>query len=82
MRSYRLDPAQFLLVSVDLPVAARIVEASPGRPYLAVRLALDSAVVAELLADGLSAPPLGAPVPAGWPSLPSMPPYSTRSRGS
>jgi hypothetical protein len=55
--TYRLDPAQFLLVSVDLPVAARVVEASPGRPYLAVRVSLDPAVVGELLADGTAAPP-------------------------
>jgi AraC-like DNA-binding protein len=55
--SYRLDPAQWLLVSVDLPVTAHVVEASPGRPYLAVRLALDPAVVGELLADGVAAPP-------------------------
>ena len=62
--TYRLDPAQSLLVSVDLPVAARVVEASPGRPYLAVRIALDPAVVGELLADGMAAspsPPLGPP---------------------
>jgi AraC-like DNA-binding protein len=58
---YRLDPAQSLLVSVDLPVAARVVEASLGRPYLAVRIALDPAVVGELLADGTAAPPLGPP---------------------
>ncbi len=60
--TYRLDPAHFLLVSVDLPVAARVVEASPGQPYLAVRIALDTAVVGELLADGTSAPPHGLPV--------------------
>src|SRR5208337_4181119 len=59
--TYRLDPAQSLLVSVDLPVAARVVEASPGRPYLAVRIALDPAVVGELLADGMTALPLGSP---------------------
>jgi AraC-like DNA-binding protein len=57
--AYRLDPAQSLLVSIDLPVAARVVEALPGRPYLAVRIALDPAVVGELLADGMPAPPLG-----------------------
>jgi AraC-like DNA-binding protein len=59
--TYRLDPAQSLLVSVDLPVDARVVEASSSRPYLAVRLALDPAVVGELLADGMTAPPLGPP---------------------
>lgn len=59
--TYRLDPARSLLVSVDLPVTARVVEASPSRPYLAVRISLDPAVVGELLADGMNAPPLGAP---------------------
>ncbi len=62
--TYRLDPAQSLLVSVDLPVAARVVEASPRRPYLAVRLALCPAVVGELLADGTAAPPAGPPARA------------------
>ena len=62
--TYRYDPAHSLLVSVDLPVSARVVEASPGRPYLAVRISLDPAVVGELLADGTAAapsPPLGPP---------------------
>jgi AraC-like DNA-binding protein len=59
--TYSLNPAQSLLVSVDLPVAARVVEASPGRPYLAVRISLDPAVVGELLADGMTAEPLGSP---------------------
>jgi AraC-like DNA-binding protein len=59
--AYRLDSAKALLVSVDLPVAARVIEASRGRPYLALRIALDSAVVGELMADGLTASPLGPP---------------------
>src|SRR5438270_2435564 len=62
--TYRLDPAQSLLVSVDLPVTARVVEASPSRPYLAVRLALDPAVVGELLANGTTTPPVGPPARA------------------
>src|SRR5439155_25370467 len=36
--TYRLDPAQSLLMSVDLPVDARMVEATSGRPYLEVRI--------------------------------------------
>jgi len=59
--AYRYDPAQSLLVSVDLPVAARVVEASPSRPCLLVRIVLDPAAVGELLADGTTAPPLGSP---------------------
>jgi AraC-like DNA-binding protein len=59
--TYRLDAAQSLLVSVDLPVDARVVEASPSHPYLAVRISLDPAVVGELLAEATTDPPLGAP---------------------
>jgi AraC-like DNA-binding protein len=55
--TYRYDPAHSLLVSVDLPVAARVVEASPARPCLMLRLTLDPAVVGELLADDAVAPP-------------------------
>jgi AraC-like DNA-binding protein len=58
--AYRLDPARSLLVSVDLPVSARVIEASARRPYLAVRLALDTSVVREFLADGTAAPPARA----------------------
>src|SRR3954452_14070368 len=59
--AYQLDPAHSLLVSVDLPVEARVVEASPGRPYLAVRLSLDPAVVGELLADSTTTTAPGPP---------------------
>jgi AraC-like DNA-binding protein len=58
---YRYDPAHSLLVSVDLPISARVVEATRARPCLAVRLSLDLAVVGDLLADcpdaALSNPP-------------------------
>jgi AraC-like DNA-binding protein len=71
--AYRLDPAQSLLVSVDLPVDARMVEASPGRPYLGVRISLDPAVVGELMADGTAAPPPGSPA-RGIAVTPAEPP--------
>jgi AraC-like DNA-binding protein len=58
--AYRYDPAHSLLVSVDLPVTSRVVEASPGRPCMVVRVSLDPAVVGELLADG-TAEPSGPP---------------------
>jgi AraC-type transcriptional regulator N-terminus len=51
---YRYDPARFLLVSVDLPVATQVIEASPRAPYLALRVVLDPAIVGELVADGAS----------------------------
>jgi AraC-like DNA-binding protein len=62
--TYQLDPARSLLVSVELPVSARVAEASATHPYLAVRLALDTAVVGELVADGTALPPLGPPARA------------------
>jgi AraC-like DNA-binding protein len=48
---YTYDPAHFLLVSVDLPVAGQVVEASPGAPYLGLRIELDSSLIGELLVD-------------------------------
>ncbi len=71
--TYRYDPAHWLLVSIDLPVAARVVDASPGRPCLAVRVSLDPAVVGELLADGTASPPHGPPV-RGLAVSPASPP--------
>ena len=58
---YRYDPARSLLVSVDLPISARVVEATPARPCLAVRLSLDPSVLGELLAGCPDAPPPGPP---------------------
>ena len=60
-RKYRYDPAQSLLVSVDLPAATRVVEASAGMPCLAVRVEIDPASVGEFLADGAAIPSLGPP---------------------
>lgn len=50
--AYRMAPAEFLLVSVDLPVDARVVEASKESPYVGLQISLDPKVVGELLADG------------------------------
>ncbi|MCA9109963.1 MAG: AraC family transcriptional regulator, partial [Planctomycetaceae bacterium] len=49
----------FLLVSVDLPVDARVLEASTTRPYIGLRVSLDPRVVGELLADGSRISPPG-----------------------
>lgn len=54
---YVYDPAHFLLVSVDLPVAGQVVEASPTAPYLGLRIELDSRLIGELLADAATPGP-------------------------
>ena len=58
---YRYDASRSLLVSVDLPISARVVEATPAKPCLAVRLSLDPLLVGELLADCPDAVPPGLP---------------------
>ena len=47
-REVDLRPGDSLLVSHDLPVVSRIIEASPRKPYLALILTLDMRLVREL----------------------------------
>lgn len=56
-RRYRYDPERYLLATIDLPVTGRVVEASVDRPYLALRLELDPALVGSVMVEsGLSFP--------------------------
>lgn len=48
-QSYVYDPAQYLAVSVDLPLVGSILEASLERPYLSLVLDIDMAVLADLM---------------------------------
>ncbi len=48
--SYRYGVGDYLVVSLDLPVASRVAEASAERPYLGVGMAIDPARVKEVLA--------------------------------
>jgi len=50
-RVFRYGEGQALVVSLELPAAGRVVEASPERPYLAIALELDTGLVAEVLAE-------------------------------
>jgi hypothetical protein len=56
---YRYDPAQPLLVSVDMPALTHVANATADRPCVAVRIPIDPAVVGELLAIDSAIPPLG-----------------------
>jgi len=53
---YRYDAARYLLVSAGLPLVGHVIEASKERPYLALGLALDPAVVTAVLIDSGRAP--------------------------
>ncbi len=48
---YRYDPYHYLLTTVKLPIMSRIIEASPERPYLGLRLELDPALVCSVMAE-------------------------------
>jgi AraC-like DNA-binding protein len=48
---YRYDPAHYLIATATLPVATRIVEASPEQPYLGLLLRLDPALVSSVMVE-------------------------------
>ena len=49
--TYIYDPLNYLVVSVTLPVNGHILEASPQRPYLSLRISIDTTVIADLLSQ-------------------------------
>ena len=60
---FAYDPLNYLVVSVSMPISGRVVEVSPEKPILALRLDIDPAEITTLLND---AGPMGVPSrPAG-----------------
>ena len=60
-RVFHYDPLNYLVVSVTLPAVGQIMEASPDRPYLCLRLAIDTEEVSRLMLDLGSEAPAAAP---------------------
>lgn len=56
--TYIYDPLNYLVVSVTLPIVGKVIEASPERPYLCLRLDIDPAQICRLIAD---VSPIGVP---------------------
>lgn len=48
---HRYDPYHYLLSTVEMPVIARLVEASPEQPYLGLRLDLEPALIASVMLE-------------------------------
>ena len=48
---YQYDPAHYLLATVQLPTTAQIIEASPDRPYLSLRLDLNLPLVGSIMVE-------------------------------
>ncbi|WP_207461318.1 AraC family transcriptional regulator [Azospirillum sp. SYSU D00513] len=53
---YAYGPEQYLVVSVDLPIAGQVTEATPDQPYLCLRLDLDPAMLSALMLDAGGTP--------------------------
>jgi len=49
--TYPYGVAQYLVISVDLPLSAFVVEATPEKPYLAFKLKLDLRQLCDILAE-------------------------------
>lgn len=45
------DPAHYLISAIDLPLSGQILDADVGRPYVAVSLALDAALLADVASN-------------------------------
>ncbi|MBW4528346.1 MAG: AraC family transcriptional regulator [Phormidium tanganyikae FI6-MK23] len=62
---YQYDPMHYLLGTVELPIASRILEASPEKPFLSLRLDLDPSLVGSVMVEaGYSSAQRGASVKA------------------
>lgn len=55
-RTYHYDPLNYLVVSVTLPMIGQVVEATPDKPYLCLRIDVDPEEIARLLVDAGQAP--------------------------
>jgi len=56
---YRYDPLNFLVIAVTLPLMGQIIEATPERPYLCVRLNVDPRELGALMLSSAAAEPAG-----------------------
>lgn len=62
---YVYDPFHYLLATIDLPTVSRVIEASPERPYMSLRLELSPAIVGSVMVEaGHAVPPRSADVRA------------------
>lgn len=56
------DRASFIAATVDLPIMGQVIEASPERPYLGLKIAVEPRDVAELMTEA-ELPPIAEPAP-------------------
>ena len=64
-KAHAIGSGQGLVVSIEVPVLSRVVEASRNRPYLAIAVDLDMGLLDELTGEIASSPSPFAPAPVG-----------------
>jgi AraC-like DNA-binding protein len=50
-QTYHYDPLNYLVVSMTLPMLGQVIEATPEKPYLCLRLDIDPEQIADLIMD-------------------------------
>lgn len=50
-REFRYDQSNYLVIKADVPIISHHVDATPGRPFLCMRMKLDSAAIAALMLE-------------------------------
>jgi AraC-like DNA-binding protein len=50
-RRYQYDPANYLIATAELPITSQVIEASPERPYLSLRIDLEPALVSSVMVE-------------------------------
>jgi len=56
---FRYDSAHYMISTVELPMIGQVIEASPERPFLGVRLVLDPSVVTSVMVESGVVQPRG-----------------------
>lgn len=56
-RRHQYDEYSYLLATVELPIVSRVLEASPEKPYLGLRVNLDAATVGSVMVEMGQTPP-------------------------
>ncbi|MGC4031171.1 MAG: AraC family transcriptional regulator [Tepidisphaeraceae bacterium] len=57
--TFRYDSAHYLITTMGLPAVGKVVEASPQRPYLSLRLNLDPSLVTSVMVESGAIEPKG-----------------------
>lgn len=54
---YRYDAEHYMIATIEMPMTGRVVDASPSKPYLAMRIDLDPVLVSSVMVEsGLPSP--------------------------